>query len=42
VEKREGLRVGKGERVRVMVGKMGRTKGGKRGQGLKVGKRGKG
>jgi hypothetical protein len=42
VEKREGLRVGKGERVRVMVGKMGRTKGRKRGQGLKMGKRGKG
>ena len=40
MEKREGLRVGKGGRVRVMVGKMGRTKGGKRGQGLKVGKMG--
>ena len=42
MEKREGLRVGKGGRVRVMVGKMGRTKGGKKGKGLKVGKRGKG
>jgi hypothetical protein len=39
---REGLRVGKRERVSVMVGKKGRTKGEKRGQGLKVGKRGKG
>ena len=35
------LRVGKRERVSDMVGKKGRTKGEKRGQGLKVGKRGK-
>lgn len=31
-----------GKRVRVMVGEKGRAKGGKRGQGLWVGKRGNG
>ena len=41
MDKREGLRVGKRERVSIMVGKKRRPKGEKKGQGLKVGKRGK-